>query len=100
AIAEKQFLLLKSTPTPEEIAEAEGKVVEAEKSLAGAQAQRSLLKIQAPLAGTVVRVKVNPGEAVDLTTALAEIVDLERLVVEGTIPAASLRSVAAGMEVD
>jgi len=100
AIAEKQLLLLKSSPTPEEVAEAEGKVVEAGKALAGAQAQRSLLKIQAPLSGTVVRVKVNPGEAVDLAIVLAEIVDLDRLCVEGTVPAAQVRSVAAGMEVD
>src|SRR5207249_3311818 len=83
AIAEKQLTLLKSSPTAEEIAEAQGKVAEAEKALAGAQIQRSLLKIQAPLAGTVVRVKVNAGEAVDLTTVLAELIDLDRLVVEG-----------------
>jgi membrane fusion protein, multidrug efflux system len=100
AIAEKQLVLLRSTPTAEEVAEAQGKVVEAEKALAGAQVQRSLLKIQAPLSGTVVRVRVNPGEAVDLTTVLAELVDLDRLVVEGLVPASDLRSVAVGMDVD
>ncbi len=100
AVAEKQLLLLKSSPAPEEIAEAESKVVEAGKALAGAKAQRSLLGIPAPLSGTILRVRVNPGEAVDLATVLAEIVDLDRLCVEGTIPAAELRSVAAGMEVD
>jgi membrane fusion protein (multidrug efflux system) len=100
AIAEKQLLLLRSTPTKEEIAEAQGKVVEAQKALAAAQVQRSLLKITSPLAGTVVRARINPGEAVDLTTVLAEIIDLGRLVVEGTVPAESLRSVTVGMDVE
>jgi membrane fusion protein (multidrug efflux system) len=100
AVAEKQLLLLRSSPTKEESAEAQGKVLEAQKALAAAQVQRSLLKITSPLAGTVVRARLNPGEAVDLTTVLAEIVDLGRLVVEGTVPAASLRSVAVGMDVE
>jgi membrane fusion protein (multidrug efflux system) len=99
-VADKQLLLLRSSPTPEEIAEAQGKVVEAEKALAAAQVQRSILKIRSPLAGTVVRVKVNPGEAVDLSTVLAEIVDLDRLAVEGTIPSSGLRGVTPGQEVE
>jgi RND family efflux transporter MFP subunit len=100
AVAEKQLLLLRSSPTKEEVAEAQGKVLEAEKALAAANVQRSLLRIQSPLAGTVVRVRVNPGEAVDLTTILAEVADLDRLVVEGTVPAAGLRLVTAGMKVE
>lgn len=100
AIAEKQLVLLRSTPTKEEIAEAQGKVIEAEKALAAAKVQRSLLRIQSPLAGTVVRIRVNPGEAVDLTTVLAEVADLDRLVVEGSVPAAMLRAITAGMEVE
>lgn len=100
AVAQKQLLLLQSTPTKEEVAEAVGRVVEAQKALAGAQVQRSLLKIQAPLSGTVVRTRVNAGEAVDLTTVLAEIVDLDRLTVEGTVSAASLKSISNGMEVE
>jgi membrane fusion protein (multidrug efflux system) len=100
AIAERQLAILRASPTPEEVAEAQGKVVEAEKALAGARIQRSLLRIESPLAGTVVRVRVNPGEAVDLTTELAEVVDLGRLVVEGTLPAAELRSVKPGQEVE
>ena len=100
AISEKQLALLRNSPTPEEVAEAQGKVIEAEKALQGAQAQRSLLRIQSPLSGTVLRVRVNAGEAVDLATVLAEVMDLDRLEVEGTIPAAALPSVRAGMEVE
>ena len=100
AVAEKQLLLLRSTPTKEEVAEVQAKVVEAEKALAASKVQRSLLQIHAPLSGTVVRVRVNPGEAVDLTSVLAEVADLDRLVVEGVVPAAGLRSIAAGMDVE
>jgi membrane fusion protein (multidrug efflux system) len=99
-VAQKQLLLLRSSPTAEEVAEARGRWVEAQKALGAAQTQRALLKIQAPLGGTVLRVRVNPGEAVDLTTVLAELADLDRLTVEGTIPASSLASVAAGMDVE
>ena len=100
AIAEKQLAILKSTPTPEEVAEAQGKVAEAEKGVAAAKVQRSLLRIEAPLSGTVIRVKTNPGEAVDPAAGLAEIADLGRLVVEGSVPAPELRSLARGMEVE
>jgi multidrug efflux pump subunit AcrA (membrane-fusion protein) len=48
----------------------------------------------------VLRVRVNAGEAVDLTTVLAEVMDLDRLEVEGNIPAASLPLLKPGMEVD
>lgn len=99
-VAQKQLLLLRTSPTAEEVAEARGRVVEAQKALAAAQTQRALLKIQAPLAGTVLRVRVNPGESVDLSTILAEIVDLDRLSVEGTIPASSLASISTGMDVE
>ena len=98
AVAEKQLLLLRSTPTKEEVAEAQGKVLEAEKALAAAKVQRSLLRIQSPLAGTVIRLRVNPGEAVDLTTILVEVADLDRLIVEGTVPAAALASLATGRD--
>jgi membrane fusion protein (multidrug efflux system) len=100
SIADKQLLLLKSSPIPEEVAEAEGKVQEAEKSWAAAHTQRSLLRILSPVAGTVVRIKSNPGEAVDLATVLAEIVNLDRLVVEATVPAATLSTLSVGMDVE
>lgn len=99
-IAEKQLLLLRSSPTREELAEVQGKLLEAEKALSGARVQRSLLQIRSPLAGTLVRLRGSAGEAVDLTTVLAEVVDLERLVVEGYVPSASLRRLAVGQAVD
>ena len=72
---------------------------EAEQQLAAARAQRALLQVQAPLAGTVVRVNVKPGEAADLTTPLAEVIDLDRLVVKTGIPASQAGELKPGQEI-
>jgi RND family efflux transporter MFP subunit len=49
------------------------------------------LRVTAPLSGTVVRVNVKPGQAVDLTTVVAEVMDLKRLAVSAEIPVAEAR---------
>ncbi len=69
---------------------------EAGQALAVAQTQQALLRVQAPLAGTVARVNVRPGEAVDLTSVLAEVIDLDRLVVSANVPSPELATVKAG----
>jgi membrane fusion protein, multidrug efflux system len=69
---------------------------EAEQQLAAARAQQALLQIQSPLAGTVTRVNVNPGEAVDLTSVLAEVIDLDRLVVSANVPSTELAALKVG----
>jgi membrane fusion protein, multidrug efflux system len=71
----------------------------AEQQLAAARAQLALLQVQAPLSGTVVRVNVKPGEAADLTTPLAEVIDLDRLVVKTGIPASQAGELQPGQEV-
>jgi membrane fusion protein (multidrug efflux system) len=48
----------------------------------------------------VTKVRVNPGEAVDVSTMLADIVDLERLIVAATLPATELPSLKIGQPVD
>ena len=85
--AEMQLTLLKSSPTPEELAEAAAAVQSAERALGVAQAQRSLLTITSPLAATVVRIGVSAGEAVDSTKIMAELVCLDRLIVNATVSA-------------
>jgi RND family efflux transporter MFP subunit len=95
--AEKQFALLKASPTPEERAEASAKVHEADRALAVAQTQRAMLRIQAPMPATVIRVNVNLGEAVDATKVLAEIAALDRLVLSVVVSATELRSLKVGM---
>jgi membrane fusion protein (multidrug efflux system) len=58
------------------------------KNLQDAEAQLAMLQITAPLSGTVARVNVKPGQAVDLTTVVAEVMDLNRLAVSAEIPSA------------
>ncbi len=56
------------------------------KSVQDAETQLALLSVTAPLAGTVTRVNVKPGAAVDLNTVLVEVMDLARLVASTRIP--------------
>lgn len=68
----------------------------ASNDLAAAQTQQALQRVTASLSGTVTRVNVKPGEAVDLTTVLAEVVDLERLVVTASLPSRELGALKSG----
>ena len=56
------------------------------KALQDAEARLALLRVTAPLSGTVVSVNVKPGTAVGASTVLAEVMDLSRLVVQTDIP--------------
>lgn len=73
---------------------------EAEQQWANARAQQALLQIRAPLSGTVTRVNVKRGEAADLTSVLAEIVDLDRLVISLNIASAETALLKTGQAVD
>ena len=66
------------------------------KALQSAQAQLALLRVTAPLSGTVVSVNVKPGAAVDASTVLAEVIDVERLVVRTDIPEADASQLKPG----
>jgi membrane fusion protein (multidrug efflux system) len=66
------------------------------KNLQEAQAQLDLSLVTAPLSGTVARVGVKPGQAVDLTTMVAEVMDLNRLAVSAEIPSAEAKELKAG----
>jgi multidrug efflux pump subunit AcrA (membrane-fusion protein) len=70
------------------------------KNLQAAEAQLALLRVTAPLAGTVVRVGAKPGQAVDLTTVVAEVMDLNRLAVSAEIPASSAGDLKPGQRVE
>ncbi|MBI5394117.1 MAG: efflux RND transporter periplasmic adaptor subunit [Verrucomicrobia bacterium] len=80
--------------------EIEQQLQAASNDLANAQTQRDLLRITAPLAGTVTRVGVNPGEAVELLTVMAEMIDLDRLVVSANIPSAELPYLKLGQPME
>jgi membrane fusion protein (multidrug efflux system) len=66
------------------------------KNLQDAEAQLALLQVIAPLSGTVARVNVKPGHAVDLTTVIAEVMDLNRLAVSAEIPLAEANDLKSG----
>jgi membrane fusion protein (multidrug efflux system) len=70
------------------------------KNLQDAEAQLALLHVTAPLSGTVTRVNVKPGQAVDLTTVVAEVMDLNRLAVSAEIPAAEAAALKTGEPVE
>src|SRR5207253_10152427 len=95
-VAQKQLAILKASPTPEELAEENAKVTEAQKAFQASQLQRSLLKINSPIAGTVTKINVNVGEPVDSTKVLGQVVALDRLVAAVNIPA----SEAAEVKID
>ncbi|MHB8522581.1 MAG: efflux RND transporter periplasmic adaptor subunit [Limisphaerales bacterium] len=77
--------------------DAEAQLAAAEADLSVAKTQMALLHITAPLSGAVTRVNVKPGEAVDLTATLAEIIDLNRLVVAANIPSAQAGALKPGL---
>ena len=66
------------------------------KALQSAQAQLALLRVTAPLSGVVVSVNVKPGTAVDASTVLAEVIDVDRLVVRTDIPEADASQLEPG----
>jgi multidrug efflux pump subunit AcrA (membrane-fusion protein) len=96
-ISEKQLNLLKNTPTPEDLRQEEAKVAQAAAALATARTQRELMTIKAPIDATVVALSVNPGEAVDTTRTIVQLVAMDRLVVNVDVPADQLPAKAQGL---
>jgi multidrug efflux pump subunit AcrA (membrane-fusion protein) len=95
AVAEHEQALLK--PTPDELAEEEAKVAAAEAAFAAARTQREMLRIVSPIDATVIAVNGNPGESVDTTKVLIDLVGLDRLVVIVDVPVEESGSLVAGM---
>jgi RND family efflux transporter MFP subunit len=78
------------------IEESASQVAAARADLASAQAQLALVRLASPIDGTVARVNVQAGQAVDLNTVVAEIVDPTRLVVTTGIPVSDAGSLKVG----
>lgn len=70
-----------------------------QRNLEAAEAQLALLQVTAPVSGTVTRLTVKPGEAVDVNTVVAEVMDLNRLAVSAAIPVAEAADLKTGEEV-
>lgn len=69
------------------------------KNLEDARAQLASLEIIAPVSGTVTSVNVQPGQAVDPGTAVAEVIDFRRLAVSTKIPATQAAQLQTGDDV-
>lgn len=95
-LARQQQLILVEGTSQQRLEEATSALATAESELAAAQLQQALLRVVSPLAGTLTRVNVRVGEAVEPATTLAEIVDLDRLVVNASVPVAELAALHRG----
>ncbi|MBU6411273.1 MAG: efflux RND transporter periplasmic adaptor subunit, partial [Verrucomicrobia bacterium] len=69
------------------------------RALQDAETQLALLRVAAPLSGTVVSVNVKPGAAVDVNTIVAEVMDLNRLAVRTDIPESEAGELQTGQPV-
>jgi membrane fusion protein (multidrug efflux system) len=84
---ERQKKLLEGEGTSlKSFQEAESQFNIAKSELAAAQTQLSLLQIEAPLTGTLVKLSAELGQSVESNATLAEIIDLDRLVVAADVP--------------
>ena len=68
--------------------------------LLAASNQLDLLRITAPIAGTVVRIDAALGQPVEPNTVLAEIIDLDRLVVDARVPSTEAPDLEPGQRVE
>lgn len=96
AVSQKQLALLKSSPTPEELRAEEAKVAQANAALATARTQRQMMTIKSPIDATVMAISVNPGESVDVTKTLVQLVAMDRLQVDVGVPANQLTEKVEG----
>jgi multidrug resistance efflux pump len=80
----EDYETLKKGPDPEEVALAQSRLVNAEASLAAAQAALQDLELRASFDGTVSELYVHPGEWVNPGQPILELADLGHLRVETT----------------
>jgi membrane fusion protein, multidrug efflux system len=90
-LADKDFArqkeLMQSRGTSEKLLqEAEYRLAAAKDDLTKARTELSLLQVTAPISGTIVRVLARPGETVNMSDPLAELIDPNRLTVEFRVP--------------
>lgn len=68
--------------------------------LAAASAQLAQVRLTSPLGGVVSRIYVQPGQTVDPTTVVADVVNASRLQVAANLPAGEAAKVAVGQPVE
>jgi membrane fusion protein (multidrug efflux system) len=80
--------------------EAESQINTARNELSAAQTQLSLFQIKAPLTGTLVKLYAKLGQSVESNMTLAEIIDLNRLVVAADVPSREASLLKLGQPVE
>jgi len=68
--------------------------------LAVVETQLDLLRITSPISGTVVRIDAALGQPVEPNTVLAEVIDLDRLVVQARVPSVEVRHLEIGQRIE
>ncbi len=99
-LARERALLEQRNTSQKQVELAEEEAASARADLAAAQAQLAVVDLASPLAGVVTRIQVQPGQAVDLNSVVAEIVDLHRLVVSVPVPASEAALLRAARPVE
>jgi membrane fusion protein (multidrug efflux system) len=82
------------------IEEAAKLVADAEQELREVEAQRSLLDVSCPVAGTVTRVYAHAGQPVEAGQRLVELLDSNRLVLKAAVPTRELASLKLGLKAE
>lgn len=103
-VAEKAFqrqekLLGSDGTSQREYLDAKARRDAARADLVEAETGLSYLNIEAPLAGTVLHVQASVGQHVDAGTVLAQVVNLDRLVVTAGVPARQVAGIQVGQTV-
>lgn len=97
-LARQRQLLEAGGASERQVFEAEARRDSARLALDAAETELSLLEITAPIAGTVLRIDARLGQGVDATEPLAQIVDLDRLVVRAAVPSSEASALRLGQE--
>lgn len=80
--------------------DARQRLMAAQAELDAARIQRQFLDVKAPIDGTVMRVSAKLGDAIDPSTVLAELIDLDRLVVNAAVRSVDIAEVTEGQRVE
>jgi membrane fusion protein (multidrug efflux system) len=99
-LARQRELLEAGGASEQTVQEAEQRRDAAANELAAARTRFELLHVAAPVAGTIIRVQAVLGQPVEASTVLAEIIDLDRLMVETRVPSAEAPSLELGQRVE
>jgi len=93
----RQTQLLAAEGTSERAMQETGdRLATAYAEVAAAQLQQSQLAIRSPLAGTLARITVKPGEWLDVGKEIGEVIDADRLTVALQLPAHEAAAVQSG----